>query len=62
VTDNPINSPHDRFARFTFGRPETESDYLKRHLPPDRVAELEWSGLRPAGQSAMRFSIAPSID
>jgi predicted transposase/invertase (TIGR01784 family) len=61
VTDNPINSPHDRFVRFMLGRPETAISYLKRHLPPDCVAELELSGLRPAGQSFVDQTLRESF-
>jgi len=61
VTDDPINNPHDRFVRFMLGRPETAISYLKRHLPPDCVSQLELAGLRPVSQSFVDQTLRESF-
>ncbi|MFL5344508.1 MAG: Rpn family recombination-promoting nuclease/putative transposase [Hyalangium sp.] len=38
--------PHDLFARFTFGHPERAAAELRAALPPELVAQVDWSSLR----------------
>ncbi len=38
--------PHDLFVRFTFGQPERAAAELRVALPPEVVAQVDWSTLR----------------
>ncbi|MDY7228220.1 Rpn family recombination-promoting nuclease/putative transposase [Hyalangium rubrum] len=40
-----MSGPHDLFVRFTFGHPERAAAELRAVLPPEVVAQVDWSTL-----------------
>ncbi len=41
-----MSGPHDLFVRYTFDHPERAAAELRAVLPPDMVAQVDWSSLR----------------
>jgi predicted transposase YdaD len=41
-----MSGPHDLFVRFTFGQPERAAAELRVALPPEIVAQVDWTSLR----------------
>ena len=48
---SPLSTPHDRYFRETFARPEIARDFLRNYLPPEIRARLELSTLSLSKES-----------
>jgi len=49
--DDSINNPHDRFVRRFLGDTDQVRDFVRWQLPPDVLADLNLSSIRPSSES-----------